>query len=137
MKVNEINSILFSTFYQQIEKWTQKISNNKEFAEYIISENFDEAKFEIIKIEDGIVKVNFIEPVEYPNTTWLYCEDESVIRNITGDSYDWEKDINITLGKEVYGCEDEVKTYKYKVKTDWTFYYELWTGFCATIKEYK
>lgn len=136
-KFNEINSILFSTLYQQIEKWAQEISNNKELAECVIRENFDGAKFEISKIENGIVEVNFIEPVEYSKTTWFYCQDESSIRNITDEMNHWEKNINITLGEEIYGWADEIKTYKYKVYSDWTLALEFWEEFCVRVKEYK
>lgn len=120
-KLNEINYILYFAFYQQIEEWTQKISNNRELAEDVIRENFEGAKFEIAKMEDGIVEVNFIEPVDYPNRDWLYCQDESSIRDVTDDMYDWEKDINITLGEKMYEYGDDVKTYEYKVNSDWTY----------------
>lgn len=130
-KLNEINYVLYFTFYQQIEKWTSRISNNKELAEDIIRHNFNTNSFKITEIKDGIVEVIFSEPIENRDYSYLNYSSESSINDILKEIDNWKTDVEIALGKDIDGYGIDEDTYTINLKSDYTFEYEFTCEFFA------
>ena len=133
-KLNEINYVLYFTFYQQIEKWTSRISNNKELAEDIIRHNFNTNSFTITEIQDDIAKVFFSEPIENRNYSFLDYSSEEPISDTLRNINEWRTDIQITLGKDFNDYGDDEETYTFELESDWTLENEFTCEFFAKAK---
>ena len=130
-KLNEINYLLYFTFYQQIERWTREISNNKELAEDIIRHNFNTNSFTITEIKDGIAEVFFSEPIENRNYSFLDYSSEEPLSDTLRNINEWRTDIQITLGKDFNGYGDDEETYIFELESDWKLENDFTCGFFA------